>query len=208
MPLSAKKPCAYPGCHDTIREGRYCSAHKTRASREYDKTRRSPDHNKIYGHRWRKIRELYVSKHPLCERCLESGKYIPVKPSEAQVTPNGISGDAYLIERNGEDFIITVSVSREADGDIQNNGIESITFTCDGYDTQTVYLPENKYNLDLGNIVLEETDAGPLKGNGTEEAPFIITDAEDIMLIVSAIETNSAIKGTEAKSAHYLLGII
>ncbi|MDR2712253.1 MAG: HNH endonuclease [Clostridiales bacterium] len=77
MPLKAKHPCAYPGCPNTIREGRYCPDHKTIAGREYNQTRH-PDHNKIYGRRWRSIRSLYITKHPLCEECLKRGRYIPV----------------------------------------------------------------------------------------------------------------------------------
>jgi 5-methylcytosine-specific restriction protein A len=77
MPLAPLKPCAYPGCPATIREGRYCPAHKTKANREYDRNHRRPDHSKIYGWRWRKIRDLYLSKHPLCEECLKQNKYIP-----------------------------------------------------------------------------------------------------------------------------------
>ena len=78
VPQLPKKPCAYPGCPATIREGRYCPQHKTIAGREYNKTQRSPDHYKIYGRRWRKIRDLYISQHPVCERCLEAGRYVPV----------------------------------------------------------------------------------------------------------------------------------
>ena len=78
VPQLPKKPCAYPGCPATIREGRYCPQHKTIAGREYNKTQRSPDHYKIYGRRWRKIRDLYISSHPVCERCLEAGRYVPV----------------------------------------------------------------------------------------------------------------------------------
>jgi len=77
MAQNPLRPCAYPRCPATIREGRYCPKHKTIASREYDKQHRSPDHNKIYGRRWRKIRNLYISKHPLCEECLLVGKLIP-----------------------------------------------------------------------------------------------------------------------------------
>jgi 5-methylcytosine-specific restriction protein A len=77
MPPKALKPCAYSGCPETIREGRYCDAHKTIAGWEYNQTRRSADHNKIYGRRWRKIRNLYIAKHPLCEDCLEHGIHIP-----------------------------------------------------------------------------------------------------------------------------------
>ena len=75
--LSPKKPCAYHGCPATIHEGRYCDKHKTVANREYDKQHRR-NHNKHYGWDWRKRRQLYVAKHPLCERCLEAGRYVPV----------------------------------------------------------------------------------------------------------------------------------
>jgi 5-methylcytosine-specific restriction protein A len=78
MPLKPLKPCAYPGCPAAIREGRYCPAHKTAAGREYNATRH-PNHNKVYGRRWRTIRELYIAKHPLCQRCLESGRLIPAE---------------------------------------------------------------------------------------------------------------------------------
>jgi 5-methylcytosine-specific restriction protein A len=76
MPYKLPHPCGYPGCPALTRD-RYCHEHKTVAGREYNRFQRSPDHNKIYGRRWRTIRGLYISKHPLCERCLESGKLIP-----------------------------------------------------------------------------------------------------------------------------------
>ncbi|MDR0531073.1 MAG: HNH endonuclease [Oscillospiraceae bacterium] len=76
MPDRALHPCAYPGCPATIREGRYCAAHKTTASREYNQTRPA-DSNKLYGRRWHTIRDLYISKHPLCEQCLLDGKLVP-----------------------------------------------------------------------------------------------------------------------------------
>lgn len=77
MPLAPQKPCAYPGCPNVIREGRYCAVHKTKANREYDRRFRSPDHNKHYDYRWRKIRNLYLSKHPLCEECLKHDRFVP-----------------------------------------------------------------------------------------------------------------------------------
>ena len=77
IPQKPLKPCAFRGCPEVIRDGRYCEAHKLAASRSYDKHCRSPDHNKIYGRRWRKIRDLYFSKHPLCEDCLERGFHVP-----------------------------------------------------------------------------------------------------------------------------------
>ena len=77
MPYKPKKPCGYPGCPEVTDE-RYCDKHKTIAGREYNKYQRSPDHNKIYGRRWRTIRDLYISKHPLCEECLKVGRLVPV----------------------------------------------------------------------------------------------------------------------------------
>ena len=77
MPQLPLKPCAYPGCPKTIREGRYCPAHKTIAGREFNRYQRAPDHNKRFGHRWRKIRNLYISKHPLCELCEKEGRLVP-----------------------------------------------------------------------------------------------------------------------------------
>ena len=76
MPSKLPHPCAYPGCPALTRH-RYCDTHKTIAGREYNTFQRSPDHNKVYGRRWRKIRDLYISKNPLCEDCLQHGLYIP-----------------------------------------------------------------------------------------------------------------------------------
>jgi len=38
---------------------------------------RDPESRKRFGARWRKIRELYLSKHPLCEHCLEIDLLVP-----------------------------------------------------------------------------------------------------------------------------------
>ena len=74
MPKLPLKPCAYSGCTATIREGRYCPAHKTIASREYDRAHRNP---KNYDHRWRVIRERYIKGHPLCAECIKLGRLVP-----------------------------------------------------------------------------------------------------------------------------------
>ena len=76
MPDKPKKPCAYPGCPELIREGRYCPAHKTEMGRQYNATRDS-DFNKRYGRQWKKNRALYISKHPLCEACEKAGQLVP-----------------------------------------------------------------------------------------------------------------------------------
>lgn len=76
MPTKPPHPCAYPGCPRLTNE-RYCDAHKTIAGREYNKTQRRPDYNKTYGRRWHTVRDLYIAKHPLCERCLDSERLVP-----------------------------------------------------------------------------------------------------------------------------------
>ena len=78
MPHKPKKPCAFPGCPN-LTDGRYCEVHALQANREYNKYRRDPDSNKIYGRRWKTIRALYLSKHPLCEQCLKAGRYVPAE---------------------------------------------------------------------------------------------------------------------------------
>lgn len=77
MPDLPLKPCAYPYCPETVRGERYCPEHKIKTSRDYD-SRYRPNHSKHYGSRWRTLRQLYVSKHPLCEECLKVGRYVPV----------------------------------------------------------------------------------------------------------------------------------
>ena len=76
MPYKLPTPCSCPGC-PAVSKGRYCDKHKTIASREYDKYHRPLNHTKVYGHTWRKIRNLYISKHPLCEECLKIDRLVP-----------------------------------------------------------------------------------------------------------------------------------
>jgi 5-methylcytosine-specific restriction protein A len=76
MPHKLPHPCAYPRCPELTHE-RFCPKHKTIASREYGRFVRSPDHDQTYGYRWRQIRNLYISKHPLCENCLKTGVLTP-----------------------------------------------------------------------------------------------------------------------------------
>lgn len=78
MPRKPKKPCAYPNC-PRLTDETYCEEHKLLAGRNYNKFQRAPDYSKRYGSAWRRIRERYVSKHPLCERCLAEGKTVPVE---------------------------------------------------------------------------------------------------------------------------------
>ena len=73
MPYKPKKPCKWPGC-PRLTDGLYCSEHKALADKNYNQYIRSPEHNKKYGPQWRKIRNRYAKKHPLCECCLKEGR--------------------------------------------------------------------------------------------------------------------------------------
>ena len=78
MPHKFKRPCSYPGCPN-LTDGTYCEEHKSLAAKEYNKYRRSPDHARKYGREWKRVRDRYVRKHPLCERCLKEGRMTPVE---------------------------------------------------------------------------------------------------------------------------------
>ena len=78
MPRSPKKPCRWPGC-PRLTDRQYCPEHEKAARQQYDRFERSPDINKTYGRAWKRIRDRYASKHPLCERCLEEGRLTPVE---------------------------------------------------------------------------------------------------------------------------------
>ncbi|WP_083603349.1 HNH endonuclease signature motif containing protein [Bowdeniella nasicola] len=57
---------------------RYCEQHAKAEDARYRRYQRDPKINARYGSRWRKIRAAYVAAHPLCEDCLEAGRYTPV----------------------------------------------------------------------------------------------------------------------------------
>lgn len=67
------KPCNDPGCPQLTREG-YCQQHKT-SKPSYDLYRESSS-RRGYNSRWRKAREGYLAKHPLCQSCMLQGKRI------------------------------------------------------------------------------------------------------------------------------------
>ena len=78
MPTKPKRPCSFPGCPE-LTDQTYCEKHRTQARKEYDKFERAPDVNQKYGRAWKRIRDRYAHKHPLCELCLQQGKYVVVE---------------------------------------------------------------------------------------------------------------------------------
>jgi 5-methylcytosine-specific restriction protein A len=71
MPDRIPNVCATPGCPGRTFE-RYCAACKP-----YNQPRRDPRTSARYGRHWRKVRAVYLSKHPLCELCQQAGKLVP-----------------------------------------------------------------------------------------------------------------------------------
>ena len=78
MPKKPKSPCRFRGCAE-LTEDLYCYKHKKLESRYYNKYKRDPDTYKRYGSRWRKIRQLYIKDHPVCELCERKNILKPVE---------------------------------------------------------------------------------------------------------------------------------
>lgn len=82
MPTRTSKPCSQPGCPKLIKAGNtYCDEHKkadksrkAERDKQYNK-QREPKLRKFYSSsRWRKVRNRYIRKHPLCEHCEQDGR--------------------------------------------------------------------------------------------------------------------------------------
>lgn len=78
MPRKPKKPCAYPGCPN-LTESRYCEQHEKLTNKQYNNYQRGYDPADRYGAAWRKVRNLYISMHPLCEKCYRQGRATPAQ---------------------------------------------------------------------------------------------------------------------------------
>lgn len=80
MPMKPKHPYRSPGCANLCENGeQYCEEHKRLAERHYEKFTRGYSAGKRYGRSWKRLRDRYAHKHPLCERCLKEGRYVTVE---------------------------------------------------------------------------------------------------------------------------------
>lgn len=69
MPYKSRRNCNFPGCPALVNAGeRYCPAHR--------KEKRGGD-NSHYDRHWRKLRALFLQKHPLCAECEKAGRLTP-----------------------------------------------------------------------------------------------------------------------------------
>lgn len=76
VPRKPKRPCSQPGCPE-LTDHRFCPAHVRAEDERYRTYQRDPAINKRYDHRWHKIRNAYIAKHPLCEHCQVTGRVTP-----------------------------------------------------------------------------------------------------------------------------------
>ncbi|MBI9080845.1 MAG: HNH endonuclease [Pseudodesulfovibrio sp.] len=79
MPSMPPKPCKQCGRATSDPSG-YCDAHrhigeqKVKAYRKHTDERRGTACKRGYDSKWRKAREGYLRKHPLCVECEKQGK--------------------------------------------------------------------------------------------------------------------------------------
>ncbi|MBU5426166.1 HNH endonuclease [Tissierella pigra] len=76
MPKKPKRPCSSPGCPELTDE-RFCPEHAKKEASRYEKYQRDPETRKRYGRAWKRIRDRYITAHPLCEECKRQGKLTP-----------------------------------------------------------------------------------------------------------------------------------
>lgn len=72
MPYKPKRPCSHPGCPE-LTDTRFCVAHAKQEARRYERYQRDPAVKKRYGRTWKRIRDRYITSHPLCKQCLARG---------------------------------------------------------------------------------------------------------------------------------------
>lgn len=76
MPKKSKRPCRQFGCPNLTDDfSGYCDKHKSIASSNYNKFFRGYKHSERYGYQWRKLRNYFLSVHPMCEMCRKEGRY-------------------------------------------------------------------------------------------------------------------------------------
>jgi 5-methylcytosine-specific restriction protein A len=72
MPSKPKRPCPEPGCRELVTKGR-CAAHIKTMRKAFD-SRRGTAQQRGYGRPWRKARQAYLRRNPLCVLHLAAGR--------------------------------------------------------------------------------------------------------------------------------------
>ena len=76
MPHKPPHRCSNPGCPERITEGRDGLPHKKLTYKILDKNRPN-SYRRGYNKRWSKIRNIFLSKQPLCIDCEDEGITTP-----------------------------------------------------------------------------------------------------------------------------------
>lgn len=74
MPFKALKPCAHPGCAALV-SGGYCPKHRAVSTPLH--TEKEREKHRLYGRRWKHMRDAQLARQPWCEECLRANIYEP-----------------------------------------------------------------------------------------------------------------------------------
>ncbi|HJV73157.1 MAG TPA: HNH endonuclease [Noviherbaspirillum sp.] len=102
MPKRPKSICRQAGCGALVEMPGFCPVHKKDQQRK-DVERRGTAHERGYNSRWRKAREGFLRKHPLCVHC-ERERRLTAATIVDHIQPHKLkealdSGDQVAIER-------------------------------------------------------------------------------------------------------------
>lgn len=92
MPKARPRPCLQPGCPALVHGGGYCDAHRPaqiEQGRERDRQRGSAA-KRGYGGRWRKARDTFLARHPLCAACSTDERPVPARDVD-HIVPHRLS---------------------------------------------------------------------------------------------------------------------
>jgi 5-methylcytosine-specific restriction protein A len=73
MPSKPASGCHISNCPDlSVEQSGFCEEHLKERNRQQDKNRGTST-ERGYGYGWRKLREWYLTEHPLCVECERAG---------------------------------------------------------------------------------------------------------------------------------------
>ena len=81
MPRKPKLPCRHPGC-PKLSDAVYCEDHRGFYARDNSSARG-------YDSKWKKARDLFLKRHPLCAKCLLKGKVTPATVVDHKIPHRG-----------------------------------------------------------------------------------------------------------------------
>lgn len=76
MVQRARVPCRHVGCAQLLAAPGYCDKHLKLVRQQSDATRESAS-SRGYNSRWRKARNTWLTRHPLCIECAKYRRVIP-----------------------------------------------------------------------------------------------------------------------------------